>query len=76
MYSGSTDISETTAASEIPALKYVPENRSILHWYQYENHGWNKIFLAASLLYQYMQGTADSGAITEAVSAMLDYVQT
>jgi hypothetical protein len=76
MYSGSTDISQTTAASEMLALKYIPENRSILHWYQYENHGWNKIFLAAAPLYQYMQGTADSGAIMEAVSAMLDYVQT
>jgi hypothetical protein len=32
--------------------------------------------LAGSPLYQYMQGTADSGAITEAVSAMKDYVQT
>jgi hypothetical protein len=74
MYSASTDISETTAASEMLALKYIPDNRSILHWYQYENHGWKKIFLAASPLYQYMQGTADSGAIMEAVSAMLDYV--
>jgi hypothetical protein len=36
MYSGSIDISETTAASEMLALKYIPENRSILHWYQYE----------------------------------------
>jgi hypothetical protein len=76
MYSGSIDISEITAASEILALKYIPENRSILHSYQYENHGWNKIFLAASPVYQYTQGTADSGAVMEAVSAMLDYVQT
>jgi hypothetical protein len=57
-------------------LYYIPQNRHILHWYQNENHGWNKIFLAVSPLYQYMQGTADSGAITEAVSAMKDYVQT
>jgi len=33
MYSGSTDISETTAASENLTLKYIPENRSILHWH-------------------------------------------
>ena len=76
MYSGSTDISETTAASEMLKLKYIPENRSILHLYQYENHGWNKTFLATSPLYQCTQGTAASGAITEAVSAMLDNVQT
>jgi len=76
MYSGRTDISETTAASEMLALKYIPENRSILHWYQYENHDGNKVFLAVSPLYQYKQTTADSGVITEAVSIMIDYVQT
>jgi hypothetical protein len=32
----------------------------------------NKIFLAVSPLYQYMQGTAESGAIMESVSAMKD----
>jgi hypothetical protein len=52
MYSGSTDISATIAASEMLALKFIPENRNILHWYQYENHGWNKILLAASPSYQ------------------------
>lgn len=52
MCSGSTDIPEINAVSEMLALKYIPENISNLHWYQYENHGWNKTFLGVSPSYQ------------------------